>query len=263
MSDIFLGWDVGGWNCDRNLKSRDALCALELGDSGPAVVGKAWRGNVRDLLVAHEGSALVDAMLQRLGLAADESTHVTVAIDAPLGWPARMIDLVTQGALVDVPPEADKNPYLFRAQDLALFTMGHRPLSMVRDMIGSQSTKGIHFLQQARLRRIATGVWGRDGTVAIETYPAPALRDDSEIRELTPPLLADATGRESKPPSDPWRADVRDAIACALVALLHRRRPERLTAPGETADPTEGWIWLTAPVPPHDPARLGRHLGGP
>lgn len=48
-----------------------------------------------------------------------------------------MIELVTTGVVVEVPPEADKNPDLFRAQDLALFTKGHRPLSMVRDMIGS------------------------------------------------------------------------------------------------------------------------------
>ena len=71
-----------------------------------------------------------------------------------------MIELVTTGVVVEVPPEADKNPDLFRAQDLALFTKGHRPLSMVRDMIGSQSTKGIHFLQRARLLPVATGVWG-------------------------------------------------------------------------------------------------------
>jgi hypothetical protein len=85
MSDLFLGWDVGAWNCDRNRESRDALCALEVGESGPVVVGQPWRGNVRDLLVAHEGSALVDALLQRLDIAAEETRHLTVAIDTPLG----------------------------------------------------------------------------------------------------------------------------------------------------------------------------------
>lgn len=24
-STLFMGWDVGGWNCDRNPASRDAL----------------------------------------------------------------------------------------------------------------------------------------------------------------------------------------------------------------------------------------------
>jgi hypothetical protein len=68
MSDLFLGWDVGAWNCDRNRESRDALCTVELGESGPVVVGKPWRGNVRDLLVTYEGSALIEALLLRLDL---------------------------------------------------------------------------------------------------------------------------------------------------------------------------------------------------
>lgn len=247
MSDLFLGWDVGAWNCDRNRESRDAVCALEVGASGPRVVGQPWRGNFRDLLVAHEGSALIDALLRRLDVATDRTRHLTVAIDTPLGWPRRMIELVTTGAVVEVPPEADKNPYLFRAQDLALFTKGHRPLSMVRDMIGSQSTKGIHFLQRARLLPAGTGVWGRDSTVAIETYPAAAVRD-VEVARLTSQLLADLIGRENKQRSDAWQADIRDAISCALVALLHRSQPERLEAPDEGADATEGWIWLPAAV---------------
>ncbi len=245
MRDLFLGWDVGAWNCDRNRESRDALCALEMGKSGPVLVGKPWRGNVRDLLVAHNGSTLVDALLLRLDVAADTRRHLTVAIDTPLGWPRRMIELVTSGAVVDVPPEADKNPYLFRTQDLTLFAKGHRPLSMVRDMIGSQSTKGIHFLQRARLIPVASGVWGREFTVAIETYPAAAVRD-VEVARLTTELFGELIGRESQQRSDAWQADIRDAITCALVALLHRCRPERLEAPGEAADATEGWIWLPA-----------------
>lgn len=107
MSDLFVGWDVGGWNCDRNRQSMDGLCGLEVGASGPVVVGKPWRGNVRDLLVAYEGAALIDALLLRLDISADEGRHVTFAIDTPLGWPRRMIELVTMGLVVDVPPFID------------------------------------------------------------------------------------------------------------------------------------------------------------
>ncbi|GAB4215627.1 MAG: hypothetical protein OHK0013_41380 [Sandaracinaceae bacterium] len=103
MMDLFLGWDVGAWNCDRNRESRDALCALEMGASGPLLVGTPWRGNLRDVLVAHEGSALVDALLRQLNVAADEAQHVTIAIDTLLGWPRRMIELVTAGAVIEVP----------------------------------------------------------------------------------------------------------------------------------------------------------------
>jgi len=245
MSDLFLGWDVGAWNCDRNRESRDALCALEAGASGPVVVGTPWRGNVRDLLVAHEGDALLGALMKRTGVLIEDGRHLTIAIDTPLGWPTRMLELVTTGAVVDVPPEADKNPYLFRKQDLALFAQGHRPLSMVRDMIGSQSTKGIHFLQRARLTPAAVGVWSRESIVALETYPAAAVRD-LEIARLTAKLFADLLARETKPRSEVWQADVRDALSCALVAWLHRHRPEGLDAPGANANTPEGWIWLPA-----------------
>lgn len=176
-ADLFLGWDVGAWNCDQNPRSRDALCALEIRGAEPVVVGKAWRGNLRDLLCAHEGSALVDAMLKLLDVDPDKQGHLTIAIDTPLAWPKPMIDLVTAGIVEDVPLKADRNPYLFRAQELELFTEGHRPLSAVRDMIGSQSTKAIYFLNRGQLKCSSVGVWERDSMVAIETYPAVAQQE--------------------------------------------------------------------------------------
>ena len=246
MNDLFLGWDVGAWNCDQNRKSRDALCAIEVRESGPVVVGRPWRGNVRDLLVA-EGDALIAALMKLLEVAIDDRHHLTIAIDTPLGWPTRMLDLVRNGSIVvEVPPEADENPYLFRKQDLALFTQKHRPLSMVRDMIGSQSTKGIHFLQRARLKPTA-GVWSRDSTVALETYPAAAVKD-AEVKQLTDDVFGRLPGREKQ--NAAWLADVRDAVTCALVASLHRNRLDRLAPPGADADPGEGWIWLPAPATP-------------
>jgi hypothetical protein len=36
-STLFMGWDVGGWNCDRNPASRDALVVL---DAERRLVGK-------------------------------------------------------------------------------------------------------------------------------------------------------------------------------------------------------------------------------
>lgn len=248
MSDLFVGWDVGAWNCDRNRESRDALVALETGESGPVIVGQPWRGNVRDLLVEHEGDALIGALMKRLDVDAD-GRHVTIAIDTPLGWPIPMLELVTTGVVVEVPPEADKNPYLFRKQDLALFAQGHRPLSMVRDMIGSQSTKGIHFLQRARLVPAAVGEWSRGSIVALETYPAAAVKD-GEIEQLTAKSFAELPASQIQRRSKPWRADVCDALSCALVAWLHRQRREALDAPGADAPAAEGWIWLPRRSPP-------------
>lgn len=43
-TSYYVGWDVGGWNCDKNDKSRDALVIL---DAELKIVGKPWRGNLR------------------------------------------------------------------------------------------------------------------------------------------------------------------------------------------------------------------------
>ena len=42
---FFIGWDVGGWNCDNNSNSRDAIVIL---DDDLTLVGKPWRGNLRE-----------------------------------------------------------------------------------------------------------------------------------------------------------------------------------------------------------------------
>jgi hypothetical protein len=229
--------------------SRDALCAPEVRDGEPAIVGSPWRGNLRDAFGAHEGRALIDELLRRTGLPMGTARKITIAIDTPLAWPRRMIELVAAGHLVDVPAEADRNPLVFRRQELALFGRGCRPLSTVRDMIGSQSTKGIYFLRRAGLRPGSTGVWADDGhsVVAIETYPAADVRD-VEVGGRTDQLFVGVLGAERTRRSEPWQGDVRDAITCALVGWQYRTDVSRLDGPASTADAAEGWIWLPVGV---------------
>ena len=40
----FVGWDVGGWNCNKHGESRDAIV---IRDASKAIIGKPWRGNLR------------------------------------------------------------------------------------------------------------------------------------------------------------------------------------------------------------------------
>jgi len=37
-------WSIGGWNCDKNQNSRDAIVIL---DANHEIVGTPWRGNLR------------------------------------------------------------------------------------------------------------------------------------------------------------------------------------------------------------------------
>jgi len=46
---FFIGWDVGGWNCDKNAKSRDAIVIF---DEDLHIVGAPWRGNLRQAINA-------------------------------------------------------------------------------------------------------------------------------------------------------------------------------------------------------------------
>ena len=41
---FFIGWDVGGWNCDNNPNSRDAIV---IHDNKLVIVGQPWWGNLR------------------------------------------------------------------------------------------------------------------------------------------------------------------------------------------------------------------------
>jgi hypothetical protein len=244
-----VGWDVEAWNCDSG-SSRDALVVLEEGADGPITAGRPWRGNLRSVLDAGPGGAdLILAVLSLCGVTPLTPFEATVAIDTPLGWPKPMLDLLTAGVVVPVPERADENPYLFRQAELALFGHDHRPLSAVRDMIGSQSTKGLHFLSRAGLVRSSVGVWqrgeGGNAVTAIETYPAPCRKSKTagglHAGVVTSPAVVKAC---SKSPN--VRADVTDAAMCAVVAWLYANRHHTLQAPVASYPVEEGWIWLPA-----------------
>ncbi|MBE0696097.1 MAG: hypothetical protein IH586_04165, partial [Anaerolineaceae bacterium] len=82
---LFIGWDVGGWNCDHNHNSRDALVIL---DAQLAVVGSPWRGNLRDSInQAGDTRAFLSSLFALCGAAQPPSSApVTLAIDACLGF---------------------------------------------------------------------------------------------------------------------------------------------------------------------------------
>lgn len=247
VSECYIGWDVGAWNCDGG-ESQDALVALQpsLAD-GPEVVGIPWRGNLRSDLDELAGEDLAVALLRKCQLEPSERFHATFAIDTPLGWPQPMMDLVVRGKPGPIPEKADETPYLFRKTELELFGGSHRPLSAVRDMIGSQSTKGIHFLKKANLRRRSIGVWQgkskRRVTTAIETYPAPCLKSSTICKRFAA-LVSSKEIKAKSAKGKNVKSDVEDSLRCALVAWLYQRELGELVAPVNDVPIQEGWIWL-------------------
>jgi len=251
VKDIFLGWDVGAWHCETG-ESRDALCALTLGPHlRPRLEGRPWRGGLRQIMNEFEGRDLIQALLARVGVDLPPGAAVTVAIDAALGWPEAFTSLLTHRRIPkSVADLKFKNELLYRQTDRLLIQDGHRPLSVVQDMISSQSTKGMVFLGRAGLTAVQTGVWSSPDSgdfrcTAIETYPAPCQQCGA-LEDFFQEISNQKTFVEALPKGEEGKKDVRDALYCALVAFAFAHERDNLLAPEEVRDEIpseEGWIW--------------------
>jgi hypothetical protein len=186
-------------------------------------------------------------MLRLCEVEATGELELVFAIDTPLGWPRSMLSLLGGGDIVKV-KEFRQNPYLFRETERFLADCGFEPLSAVQDMIGSQSTKGIHFLRATSSQADDVGVWrthqaGADTTI-IETYPAPCEKSET-FRKLFDSITdTDIFQSQVGQRGVASRRDVRDALRCALIAWLYAKKPQYLAAPTPDACFEEGWIWV-------------------
>lgn len=228
---FYVGWDVGGWNCDKNGKSRDAIVIL---DAALQVVGKPWRGNVRSVInEAATTPAFLSALFGLCCAAPPPTTaRVTLAIDTPLGFPQALVDLITGQGIAQAIERSATNPYLFRHTERFLFERGLTPLSAIKDMIGSQATKGMHALAKFAPKNVRCGVWTDEhGLVAIEAYPS-ACKASGTLAAL----------RQSYPALD--HEDKQDALTCALVAYLYDCQRDVLVSPEDAVPAGEGWIWV-------------------
>lgn len=228
---LFVGWDVGGWNCDKNQNSRDALVVL---DHTGQCIGQPWRGNLRETINSATTPAAFLAELLALCKLGNpgQSPHATLAIDAPLGFPEAFASLIAGGTPVDQIGRSAANPYLFRHTERRLVAEGVTPLSAIKDMIGSQATKAMHVVARFAPQRLSPGIWtdGKHLTV-IETYPA-LCRARLGPQVGTEPIPK--TGRD---------ADIHDAEVCARIARDFDLNRERLESPTDDTPASEGWIW--------------------
>ncbi len=231
--NFYIGWDVGGWNCDKNRASRDALVIL---DGNLSIVGKPWRGNLRSAInEAKTTLGWIEKLFRLCGSSLPEfDARCVLAIDTPLGFSEAFVRLVSEyKAIGEVTGESAMNPYLFRQTELFLYQRGLRPLSPVKDMIGSQATKGMHVLSRFAPRISSCGVWTEgEMLTVIEAYPSACNGSAvmAKLRRRFPSL-----GHQDK----------EDALTCALVGYLYALEPERLERPNDAIPQGEGWIWMS------------------
>lgn len=229
---FFIGWDVGGWNCDKNGKSRDAIVIL---DDTMAIVGQPWRGNLRECIAAATTTSdWLNALFAKCKAELPAGVvAVTMAIDTPLGLSDEFVALIARQGCVEPNETSGLNRYLFRHTERHLFERGLKPLSAIKDMIGSQATKGMHVLARFAKQIESCGVWTDGyGFRAIETYPT-ACRNTPAVKKLL---------KGSKPLG---HDDKDDAHVCAVVAHLFATDRDTLEEPDDTAPISEGWIWVT------------------
>jgi hypothetical protein len=123
---LLIGWDVGGWDCERNSRSRDALVVL---DADRQVLGRPWRGNLRRTInEADGGEDWIECLLALCGVdRATPRAGAVLAIDAPLGVAAAFRALVNGQPPAGDVYASDSNPYLYRETERFLIERGHRP----------------------------------------------------------------------------------------------------------------------------------------
>jgi len=231
----FVGWDVGGWNCDKNAKSRDALVVLSEGTGVLATCGKPYRRNLREKLNQRKSLELI--INDCCGTDIHSNDRITIAIDTPLGLPVA-IEKLLNGKHVsdDLPEQYGKNPYLYRQTERWLFDRGFSPLSAIKDMIGSQATKGMHLLRLLGLRTSneTCGVWTDGRVTAIETYPAVCQRNGKAKAFIDLVSSLNVTGHR----------DICDAACCAVIAYQFECDLSALVSPQDDPPASEGWIWI-------------------
>lgn len=235
ISSFLIGWDVGGWNCERNPRSRDAIVIL---DSKLAIFGKPWRGNLRTHIneAKTTGEWIRNLFTLCAAVPPGESVQITMAIDTPLGFSEEFVRLVADLNYAEPVGSSDTNSYLFRSTERHLFEQGLFPLSAIKDMIGSQATKGMHVLAKFAPYTESCGVWTNGkGFYAIETYPA-ACTGSQTLKAM----LKDQKTLNTD--------DLEDARICALVAYIFVKDHSALAPPGDNVPRREGWIWIPRDV---------------
>ncbi len=239
---------MGGWNCDKNPASRDALVIL---DSARELVGVPWRGNLRNTLneaTSSEMLAIKILELCQVKIDPENSFRLLFAIDTPLGFSKAFADLIVSRVAAGQILSSSANPYLHRETERFLFERGLSPLSPIKDMIGSPATKGIHFLALFAPDLERCGLW-TDGHYihAIEAYPS-ACKRSAFINAMRRPFYEDTGGsipiEKLKARPEFYHLDLEDALTCALIAWSFENQPDLLEHPTPTIDPSEGWIFV-------------------
>ena len=279
MSTYYVGWDVGAWECpNTKFAARSQDCITILDEGGKLLF--AWMGNIYcppknnngDAKLKDETKTLFKLINSLIGdenniihksndfSKIDENDKLFIAIDAILGLPnlaTSLFNLDENEKNTDKVEDIIKNhkKYLFRLTERNL-PKHKSPLSVLKDMLGSQATKALFTLRYWNFKWNAQElVWEMDNHISLETYPSAAyanvinMNDKMEIEwnnvfnaNDEPPKIQLNPAKDIK---SRW-LDLNDSIICAKVAKEYKENNCLSPSLGEEdeAAKQEGWIWL-------------------
>ena len=240
----YVGWDVGAWNCRKASESQDALAILAADGDSLVLKGNLFRGPLRSEIA--DIKSIEHLLNSHCNLSATCEDEFVIGIDTPLGLPEAVQWHVTLDRLPStIEKRASHNPYLYRRTEQLLADKNYPPLSAIKDMIGSQFTKGLHFLRKLQLERLTNpvGVWKKDKITAIEVYPATCKASDTNGYSCKGSQVAQSLFSSIRGKGEHLRTDETDALYCAIVAYLFAEKRHKLAPPPKDIPVSEGWIW--------------------
>ncbi len=248
MATYYVGWDVGGWHNPK----KDGVVILKRKGKDLELSCPPFLGNIAEVLTSEQNNLCT--WIREKSTSSDPSDRFIFAIDAILGCPQEACNLWNMSPtkaeanplfIPNIKSGAKKNLYLHRYTETIF---ARRPLSVVQDLMGSQSTKALFALRQCNARWCNDfnnndfGIWLQGNDRFFETYPANAKGSIGEAINSILSKISDESLREN--------SDIVDAVICAIIASMYET--QQLCGPRNYTSNKcdwkkigyEGWIWL-------------------
>lgn len=222
--------------------------------------------NRLDLLDARQCTAAQGALQVLAAWISDSGPNVTIALDAPLGWPVRLSPALVNHRAGE-PLTVDAHSMFRRQTEKRIRALVKvPPFDVAADRIARTAYSALRLLGQLRatLGLLIPLAWSPDdkGVVhAIEVYPAATLKSHgwryegykkkqqlSERREIINALENSRVTLNSFRPTLEASADALDAVVCLVAARdFIEGSAEAPKDAGIAAK--EGWIWVHTSKP--------------
>ncbi len=292
MSTYYVGWDVGAWGCAKTMFAASSQdCITILGEDGKLLF--AWMGNICDYNQTSSLIGLLNSLIKenkknpsnkniiinlikKVDKDKDEkyikdTDKLIIAVDAILGMPKQALRLfqlnetigAKEGDLLNsdgdlLNSDDEWKTFVFRLVERNLHHKS--PLSVLKDMLGSQSTKALFTLKRWGFTWSEESfIWKNGDNIALETYPSAAssnvikivneelqLVEGSEIKYGSKEQYIAKLDAKIDDDEKRW-LDLNDSLICANIAKEFVKNENELCHPSDNEiddAKQEGWIWL-------------------